>query len=103
MQRDVLAENLAKDTLKIYLELIRLFPPVNVVDDEGIEIVIRNDPLTYAAWLTVEGDDEWLTILPRVAKHSPNKVLIIEVLSEGFGADVVCYIRMKKVWQLQRQ
>ena len=88
-QRDVLAENLGKDTLKVYSELIRKFPPVNVEDDEGNEIVIRNDPLTYAAWLDVEGEVEWSTMLPTVARHSPNKNLIMEVLSEGFAADVV--------------
>ena len=34
--------------------------------------------------------DNWLMILPRVARHSANKTLITEVLSEdGFGADVV--------------
>ena len=95
-QRDVLAENLAKDTLKIYSELIRLFPPVNVEDDEGTQIVIRNDPLTYAAWLDVEGEVEWSTMLPTVARHSPNKLLIIEVLSEGFAADVVCLLHQNE-------
>jgi hypothetical protein len=99
-QRDVFAETLAKDTLKIFLELIRLYPPVSVWNDE-IDIVITDDAdaSAYAAWLALDGDgdDNWLMILPRVARHSANKTLITEVLSEdGFGADVVRLLHQNK-------
>jgi hypothetical protein len=96
-QRDVFAETLAKDTLKIFLELIRLYPPVSVWNDE-IDIVISDDAdsSAYDAWLAVDGDDNWLQILPRVARHSANKTLITEVLSENFSADVVRLLHQNK-------
>ncbi len=92
-QRDILAETLANDTKNILLELIRLYPPVSVWNDEGIDVEINDDApaSAYAAWLSVDGDDHWWMIFPRAAKRCANTTLIKEVLQseDGFGADVV--------------